>query len=88
MFGSKEYITVKIKLFSGLDRQTSIENYDPESGIDLKISKGAKLKKVVRLLGLRRHGPVVYFVNGEKAGLNQKVGDNDTIFFMKPVSGG
>jgi sulfur carrier protein ThiS len=88
MFGPKENITVKIKLYSGLDRLANIANYDPESGIELKISKGAKIKKVMRMLGLRRHESVVYFVNGEKAGLNQTVNDNDIIFFMKPVSGG
>jgi molybdopterin converting factor small subunit len=88
MFGPKENITVKIKLYGGLDRQSNLANYDPESGIDLKISKGARLKKVILMLGLRRHEPVVYFINGKKAGLNQKVNDKDVIFFMKPVSGG
>jgi sulfur carrier protein ThiS len=88
MFGPKENITVKIKLYSGLDRQTDITNYDPESGIDLKIPKGAKLKKAMLVLGLRRHEPVIYFINGKKAGPNQKVNDQDVIFVMKPVSGG
>jgi len=88
MFGPKENITVKIKLYGGLDSQSNIAGYDPESGIDLKISKGARLKKVMRMLGLPRHESMAYFINGEKAGANQKVNDKDVIFFMKPVSGG
>jgi len=88
MFGPKENITVKIKLYGGLDRQSNIADYDPESGIDLKISKGAKLKKVMRMLGLPRHEYMAYFINGEKAGANKKVNDKDVIFFLRPVSGG
>jgi sulfur carrier protein ThiS len=88
MFYPKESITVKIKLYSGLDRQSNIATYDPESGVDLKISKGAKLKKVLHILGLPKHEPLACFINGKKAGTNQRVNDRDVIFFMKPVSGG
>ena len=45
MFGTKESITVKVKLFSGLDRQVLIDNYDPDKGIDLQIKKGARLNR-------------------------------------------
>ena len=88
MFGTKESITVKIKLFSGLDRQAKINNYDPDSGIDLQIAKGARLKKVFTIMGLSRHQTMVCFINGKKAGLNETLNNGDVVFFMRPVSGG
>jgi molybdopterin converting factor small subunit len=88
MFGTKETITVNIKLFSGLDRQVKIKNYDPDSGIDLQIVKGARLKKVFKTMGLSRNEPTACFINGKKAGPNEKLKDGDVVFFMKPASGG
>jgi molybdopterin converting factor small subunit len=88
MFGTKENITVKIKLYSGLDRQAKINNYDPDSGIDLQIVKGARLKKVFKSIGLSTHESTVGFINGKKAGLSEKLKNGDVVYFMRPVSGG
>ena len=88
MFGPKETITVKVKLYSGLDRLAQIDPYDSDSGIDLEMAKGANLKKVLKKMGLNRHGYVVCFVNGKESGLREKLQDKDVIFFMRPVSGG
>jgi len=88
MFGTKESITVKIKLFSGLDRQAKIKNYDPDSGIDLQIVKGARLKKIFKTIGLSRNESTACFINGKKVDVNEKLKNGDVLFFMKPVSGG
>ena len=88
MFGTKESITVRIKLFSGLDRQVMIDNYDPDAGIDLQIVKGARLKKIFKTLGLSRNESAVCFINGKKVDLNEKLNNGDVLFIMKPVSGG
>jgi len=88
MFGTKERISVKIKLFSGLDRQAKINHYDPDSGLDLQLSQGARLKKVFKTLGLSKSKSTVCFINGEKAGLNANLKNGDVVFFMKPASGG
>ena len=88
MFGTKESITVKIKLYSGLDRQAKINNYDPDSGIDLEIVKGARLKKVFAKIGLSKHQAMACFINGKKADLNEKLTQGDVIAIMRPVSGG
>ena len=88
MFGTKERISVKIKLFSGLDRQVKISNYDPDTGVDLQLEKGARLKKVFKTLGLSKSKYTVCFINGEKAGLHANLKNGDVVFFMKPASGG
>lgn len=88
MFGAKESITVKIKLFSGLDRQAKITNYDPDAGIDLQTVKGARLKKIFKTIGLSRNESTACFINGKKVDVNEKLENGDVVFFMKPVSGG
>ena len=54
MFGLPKNITVKIKLYGGLDRLAKIDHYDPDAGIDLQIKRGAPLKKVYKKIGLGR----------------------------------
>lgn len=88
MFAARENITVKVKLYSGLDRQAKIHPYDPDSGIDLQIAKGARLKKVLKQLGLSTRESTVGFINGKKACLGDKLKDGDVVFLMRPVSGG
>ena len=88
MSGTKESITVKIKLFSGLDRHVLINNYDPDSGIDLQIVKGARLKKIFKTIGLSRNESTVCFINGKKVDVNENLNNGDVLFIMKPVSGG
>ena len=88
MFGNKESITVKVKLFSGLDSQVIIDNYDPDAGINLQIVKGVRLKKIFKTIGLSRNESVVCFINGKKVDVNEKLKNGDVLFIMKPVSGG
>jgi molybdopterin converting factor small subunit len=88
MFGTKKNITIRVKLYSGLDCQAKIDNYDPDSGIDLQVENEARLKKVMKILGLSTHESTVGFINGKKAGLSAKVNNGDAVYFMKPVSGG
>jgi hypothetical protein len=88
MFAPKENITVKIKLYGGLDRQSKIDHYNPDSGVELQMVKGVRLKKVFKAIGLRRSESVVCFINGRKAGFSEKLKNQDVVFFMRPASGG
>ncbi len=88
MFGTKNYIKVKVKLYGGLDCLANVSNYDPDSGIDLEIEKNTQLKKVLKLMGLKRNLSIICFINGEKVGLNKTLKQGDVIFFMRPASGG
>ena len=88
MFRAREKITINVKLYSGLDRQANIGHYDPDSGFDLEIAQGARLKKVFKLIGLSTHESTVGFINGKKAGLSEKLNHGDAVYLMKPVSGG
>lgn len=88
LFGTKDNIKVKVKLYGGLDRLADVSNYNPDSGIDLEIEKNTQLKKVLKITGLKRNLSIVCFINGEKVGLNKTLKQGDVIFFMRPASGG
>jgi len=77
MFISKATITIKVKLYSGLDRLIKMSAYDPETGYDLNISANSKLKQVAKKLGLKNRGPIVYFINGRKAKLKERLKNGD-----------
>ena len=88
MFGPKARIRITVKLYGGLDLQAGMENYDPENGIGLDLPRGARLKKALKRLGLNHAGAMAFFINGKKAGPREKLNDGDTVFCMRPVSGG
>ena len=88
MFRSRKNISINVKLYSGLDRQAKISHYDPESGIELEIAKGSRLKKVFKSIGLSTRESTVGFINGKKADPGERLKDGDVVYLMKPVSGG
>ncbi len=61
-------LTVKVRLFGGIDKEANVGDYDRNEGLTLKVPKGARLKKVVKIIGLSKQYTLVFFINGEKAG--------------------
>ena len=84
----KNTITIKVKLFAGLDRDTGVENYDHDEGITFNVSAGTRLKKVVKMIGLSDRYSLVYFIRGEQVGLRKKLDDGDEIACLRPAAGG
>ncbi len=68
----KNVLTVKIRLFSGLDKDVDVDAYDREEGITLNVPKGTRLKKVVKMIGLSDRYALVYFIHGERIRLRPK----------------
>jgi len=88
MFGPKEKITITVKLFNGLDRDSKVDNYDAETGISMVIPKNLRLKKAIKRIGLNPYDSIAFFINGKKAGFREKLNDGDVVFCMRPVFGG
>ena len=84
----KKKITVTIKLFSGIDKEISLDNYDPSSSISLDYNSRIRLKKVLKDLGLTNLSTNAYFRNGERIGLWSKLDDGDEVSCLKPSGGG
>jgi molybdopterin converting factor small subunit len=75
MTDSKQTITIKVRLFAGLDQDASLNGFD-------------RLKKVVKMIGLPDRHLLAYFINGERVGLWRKLKDGDDISCLKPAAGG
>jgi len=88
MFRQKKQITVKVKLFGGLDKPVQADGYDPYSGIVVVLPEGAKLRHLVKKLRLPDPGSLAYFIRGERVGLQTKVADRDEIACLRPLGGG
>ena len=65
----KKVVTVKVRLFSGLDKDVNFDGYDRYEGITLNVPEGTRLKKVVKMIGLANRYSLVYFIRGERVGL-------------------
>ena len=72
-------ITVKVRLFAGLDRNADVDDYDRDEGITLNVPEGTRLKKVVKMISLPDRYSLVYFIHGEQVGLRKKLEDGDEI---------
>jgi hypothetical protein len=79
---------VTIKLFSGINRDLGLSDYDPSRGIELEVREGVRLKKVLKGLGMRKLMHNAYFQNGERAGLWTRLRNGDEISCIKPSAGG
>ena len=88
MFSKKRNITVNVKLYASLLRETEIKDYDPYKGIMLKIPAGARMWKVMKILGLSRRNAIICLVNGERVGPWKRMEADDEIAFFRPVAGG
>lgn len=84
----QQTINVRIKLFAGLDEQIGFEDYDLDRGIVLTVRKGARVKKVVKILRLPDPNSLAFFIDGQQVGLRRRLEDGDTLACLKPVVGG
>ncbi len=88
LFGKRAKATVTIKLFSGINRDIGLADYDPSRGITMEVREGTRLKRALRRLGMRKLLHNAYFRNGERAGLWTRLHDGDEISCIKPSAGG
>lgn len=81
-------VRVRVRLFTGLHQDIGLESYDPETGIEMDMRKGARIRTLARRLGLPGGGRVAFFVAGQRVGPWHKLREGDEIACMKPSAGG
>ena len=84
-FKKNNVIRINVKLLAGLDQ---VEDYDPDRGIDLLITEGTRLKKILKMIDLPADLPISFIINGEKARLKDLLNDGDEVFCFLPFAGG
>ena len=80
-------IIITLKLYSGLEKDQGILNYNPDSGIIINVKKGAKLKKILNDAGLKKLHPFAFFSEGERITLHTKFKESAEVSCLK-ISGG
>ncbi len=85
IFRKQKKISVNVKLLAGLDQK---EGYNAEKGIELELSDGTKLKKLLKMVDLPGDQPISFIVNGEKAGPHDRLSEGDEVFCFLPFAGG
>ena len=85
---TRKKINVTIKLYSGIEKELTMKNYDPSSGVILEFNSRIRLKKVLQKLGLSNLSTNAYFRNGERIGLWTRLNDGDEVSCLKPSGGG
>jgi hypothetical protein len=83
-----EKIFVTIKLYSGLDREIPLSDYNRAQGIALEIKRGTRLRKILKSIGMKNLSYNAYFLKGVRIGLCEKIFEDSEIACIKPAGGG
>ncbi len=81
-------ITVRIKFFSGIDKELKLENYNPAEGLSMSIPSGKRLKWALRNAGMTNFSGYAYFRSGERISTWSKLKDGDEVSCLRPAGGG
>ena len=81
-------ITVRLKLYSGLDKELDLADYDRAQGLFLSIPSGKRLKWALRLIGMKELSSCSFFRSGERITPGSRLDDGDEISCLKPSGGG
>ena len=81
-------ITVRIKFFSGIDKELKLESYNPAEGISMSIPSGKRLKWALKSAGLTQFSSYAFFRSGERISTWSKLKDGDEVSCLRPAGGG
>jgi hypothetical protein len=87
-FSTAEKITIKIRLYSGIDREIGLTDYNPHDGIDLTLPGKSNLKAALKLIGCKKKSYYAVFCNGDRVGVRYKLVAGDQISLIVPSAGG
>ena len=82
-----DYINITIKLYSNLDKELKITDYNPDKGIILQAKKGSRLVTIIKKAGIPYNSKYAIFANGERFSKWKKLHQSCEISILK-ISGG
>lgn len=80
-------INITLKLYSGIEKELKIHDYDHESGINITIKQGASLRKVLKQAGFKKNSSYVFFSGGHQISVWRKFYKSAEVSCLK-ISGG
>lgn len=81
-------VSVRIKFFSGIDKELNLQNYDPASGVALTLPHGTRLRRALKSLGVADLSRNIYFSNGKRISVWARLGDGDEVSCLRASGGG
>ena len=84
----KKMIAINLKLYSGIDKEINLKDYNPKEGLQLEVKQGVRLGRILKQLGLKNFSQFVMFCRGERVSRWYKINDGDSISCMRPAGGG
>ncbi|MBN2077764.1 MAG: hypothetical protein JW838_02280 [Spirochaetes bacterium] len=81
-------VSVRIKFFSGIDRELDLQNYDPASGVAMTLRSGTRLRRALRSIGVTDLSRNIYFRNGTRISVWAKLGEGDEVSCLRASGGG
>ena len=81
-------ISVRIRFFSGIDRELNLQNYDPATGVALTLPSGTRLRRALKNLGVTDLSRNIYFRSGKRISVWAKLGDGDDVSCLRASGGG
>ncbi len=81
-------ISIRIKFFSGIDKELNLKSYDPAEGIAMNIRPGRRLRWALKGLGVLDLSRNIYFRNGERISTWARLRDGDEVSCLRPSGGG
>lgn len=84
----KSHITVIVKLYSGLDKILGLSEYQPSKGMEVSLGRGARLRHLVKALGITGKKNLVCFRKGKRVRMSDHLHEGDEIAILLPLFGG
>lgn len=81
-------ISIRMKYFSGIDKELKLQNYNPAEGVIMTIPRGKRLRYVLKTSGISTTSPFFYFREGQRITSWAKLREGDEITCLKPSGGG
>ena len=77
---------IRVKLFGTLKR--SVSDYDPEHGLEIEISDGAKVQDLLAHLEILESNAPIVFINNKIAKLDDELMDGSWVNLIHQAFGG
>ena len=81
-------ISIRIKFFSGIDKELKLENYNPTFGVTMDVPSGKRLRWALKIVGMTAFSSYIYFRSGVRVSVWAKLKDGDEITCLRPAGGG
>jgi len=81
-------ISVRVKFFSGIEKEIQLRDYNPKIGVIMTVSPRKRLRYLVKSAGLNTSYPYIFIRDGRRITKWARLRDGDEISCLKPSGGG